>query len=458
MIVMKFGGTSVGSAERMLQVLQLITEAKNRGTTPVVVLSAMSGITNALIEGARKAVRRDLTGALTQLEFIRTKHVDAVNELFVDDTALTVREELLHEIEARMEELGILYKGINYLGELTKRSLDAVSGLGELLSSIIFAALAKNRGLGSQWLDARQLMITDDHFGRANPEWEEVTERCRNAIVPLASKGEVVITQGFIGATRDGAQTTLGRGGSDYSASIFGVASDATEIQIWTDVDGMMTADPRVIPSARVLPEVSFEEASELAYFGAKVLHPSTIKPAVEKDIPVRILNTLRPEAPGTIIKSRVKATGIIRAIASKKGIASIFIRSPKMLMSHGFLANVFAIFDKHKTPIDLISTSEISVALTIDYFDHLEDLTEDLKQFGDIHVLHGVAIVTVVGRQFREQTGIAGKVFNCLRDKNILMISGGASDINLSFVVVEDDADDCVRRLHDEFFTDSQQ
>jgi aspartate kinase len=450
MIVMKFGGTSVGDAQRMEQVLQLAATASERGDLPILVISAMAGITNALIDGAKRAVQRDLTGALAQIEFIRTKHVETVTTLFGQDP---VAEQLLRDIEARMEELGILYKGINYLGELTKRSLDAVSGLGELLSSSIMAALAHARGLKARWLDARQFIITDDNFGRANPFWEELLPRTREAILPLCEQNIVVITQGFIGATRDGAQSTLGRGGSDYSASIIGVCVDAREIQIWTDVDGMMTADPRVIPEARVLSEVSFQEASELAYFGAKVLHPLTIKPAVERDIPVRILNTLRPEAAGTIVKSRVQATDIIRAIASKKGITAVFLSSPKMLMSHGFLANVFAVFDKHKTPIDLISTSEISVALTIDQIEHLPELQQDLTAYGDVHVLHGVAIVTVVGRQFREQSGLAGKVFNALRDINILMISGGASDINLSFVVAEEDSDKAVRQLHREFF-----
>src|SRR5262249_19702341 len=350
-----------------------------------------------------------------------------------------VADTLLQDLEGRLEELTVLYKGISYLGELTPRSLDAVSGFGELLSSRIVCELASAAGLDSQWLDARSFMVTDDNFGRANPLWDKLTAATRQAIEKCAAESKTVITQGFIGATESGVSTTLGRGGSDYSASIFGIALGAAEIQIWTDVDGMMTADPRVIPGARLLPEVSFQEASELAYFGAKVLHPLTIKPAIEKDIPVRILNTMRPDQPGTLIKASVDCQELVRAVASKKGITAVFLSSPRMLMSHGFLARVFAVFDKYQTPIDLISTSEVSVALTVDRSDRLVELTDELAEYGDVRVLSDVAIVSVVGRQFREQSGIAGRVFNTLIDVNILMISGGASDINLSFVVSRD-------------------
>ncbi len=448
MIVLKFGGTSLGSAERMQQVVELVAAAPDRER--VIVLSAMSGVTNALIEGAEKALARDLGAALERIDWIHRKHAQAIDALFAGSP---VKDGLERELEARLDELKILYKGINYLGELTRRSLDAVSGVGELLSSRIVAALASARGHRAVWLDARQFLVTDADFGRANPLWDELTPATRSAILPLTGAGTTVITQGFIGSTTSGASTTLGRGGSDYSAAIIGVALDAREIQIWTDVDGMMTADPRIIAGARVLPEVSFQEASELAYFGAKVLHPSTIKPAVEKNIPVRILNTMRPDQPGTLIKDQVKATETIRAVAAKKGITVIFISSPRMLMSHGFLAGVFAVFDKYRTPIDLIATSEISVSLTIDQTENLQQLTGELADYGDVRVVSDAAIVSVVGRQFREQSGIAGRVFNALSDINIIMISGGASDINLSFVVGSEDADRAMKQLHTEFF-----
>jgi len=450
MLVLKFGGTSVGTAERFAGVLKLLSKVEERNESAVIVLSAMSGVTNTLIEGAQRAVNRDLKGALQQLAVIRDMHEQCVENLFVKSKSSM---QLLKDIEVSLHELDILFRGISYLGELTKRSLDAVSGMGELLSSRILATYAAGKGLQVEWVDAREFMITDEAFGKANPRWGILIPKTKARLEPLLAKKKLVITQGFIGATEYGASTTLGRGGSDFSASIIGVALDASEIQIWTDVDGMMTADPRIVKGAYVLPEVSFQEASELAYFGAKVLHPLTIAPAVEKCIPVRILNTMRPDAPGTLIKETTSATDLICAIAAKKGISAFFITSPRMLMVHGFLTRVFEVFDKHQTPIDLISTSEISVSLTTDRTDNLEKIAADLAEYGEVRILSKIAIVTVVGRQFREKSGIAGQVFDAIRNINIIMISGGASDINLSFVVSEEEADIAMRQLHEAFF-----
>lgn len=451
MLVMKFGGTSVGSAERMKEALALSKRALQAGKAPVVVLSAMSGVTNLLIAGAEQALARNRPAAQQTIKTIVEKHDQAINLLLGDGKeADLVRE----QIAPYLEELEVLYKGISYLGELSKRSLDAVSGIGELLSTRVVAAYANHCAVSSVWVDARTFMITDDAFGRANPLQFEMEERARKLLLPALKEKKIVFTQGFIGATVDGVSTTLGRGGSDYSASIIGAALNAEEIQIWTDVDGMLSADPRVVPDARLLSEVSFQEASELAYFGAKVLHPLTIKPAVEKNIPVRILNTFNPDAKGTLITANAKALGTIRAVAAKKDITALFLNSPRMLMTHGFLAQVFQVFDKHKVPIDLIATSEVSVALTIDSKDTAEPLLRDLGEFGELQTLDEVAIVSVVGRQFREQSGIAGRVFKALSDINIIVISGGASDININFVVSNTDADKAVRQLHSEFFS----
>lgn len=449
MLVMKFGGTSVGSAQRMEQILELVTASK-RKSPPVVVLSAMSGVTNLLIEGAERALKRDLEGATKCLSLIEEKHAQAIEALFKDQETIN---QLKSEIHAKLDELKVLYKGVSYLGELSKRSLDAISGVGELLSSRVVANLANSRGLKAEWIDAREFLLTDDTFGKANPLWDKTETAAKQKILPLLNEGKIVITQGFIGATEAGVSTTLGRGGSDYSASVIGVALDAEEIQIWTDVDGMMSADPRVVHEAQVLDNVSFQEASELAYFGAKVLHPLTIKPAVEKDIPVRILNTFNPTAPGTLITAKAESSDTIRAVAAKKSITAIFLTSPRMLMTHGFLVQVFSVFDRFKMPIDLISTSEVSVALTVDSKDGIDDLIAELSTYGDVQIMDDVAIISVVGRQFREQSGIAGRVFRALTDINIMVISGGASDINLNFVVSTADADKCVKQLHAEFF-----
>lgn len=460
MLVMKFGGTSVGSAERMQDVLSIVNKAKSKhkGAAPLVVLSAMSGVTNSLIAAGDKAVARDLKGALTEVQSIRKKHDEAIDQALGNDAAYA--QKVKDSLTPHFEELEVILKGVSYLGELSKRSVDAISGMGELLSSKVVAAIAEHQGTPSAWVDAREVMATDDTFGRATPLSDEIEKNAQAKMAKPSKDGKIVITQGFIGSTANGVTTTLGRGGSDYSAAIFGAALKADEIQIWTDVDGMMTSDPRLVPEAKVIDEVGFQEAAELAYFGAKVLHPLTIKPAIEQGIPVRILNTMRPDAPGTIIKADKEIdradddTRPICAIAAKKGITALFISSFKMLMAHGFLSKVFAIFDRHSTSIDLIATSEVSVSLTVDRTDDLDSIIRELKDLGDVRIMTDVSIVSVVGRQFRDKSGIAGEVFSALTNVNIIMISGGASDINLSFVVSNEDADKSIKQLHKHFFS----
>lgn len=454
MIVMKFGGTSVGGTERLKNVAEIIKQEKSDGGAPIVVLSAMSGITNQLIEGADLAKDRSLDAALECVNTIRERHFQVIDELFDDEAT---QASLKENIEHHLHELEVLYKGVSFLGELTRRSLDMISSTGELMSTRIMAAYLNSVSIKAKWLDARSFLKTDGAFGKAHPLWETTKSKASGEILPEVAAGNVVITQGFIGSTQEGITTTLGRGGSDYSASIIGVACDAKEIQIWTDVDGMLTADPRVVEDAKIIRTVSFKEASELAYFGAKVLHPLTIKPAVECSIPVKILNTLNPEGRGTVIKSDVPDEESICAIASKKKITALFINSLDMLMAHGYLARIFSIFDRFKTPIDLISTSEVSVSITIDNTENLESIVEALQELADVKVMDDVAIVSVVGSHFRDKSGIAGSVFDALSDINILMISGGASDINISFVVNQEDADKAVKSLHSQFFSKAE-
>lgn len=457
MLVMKFGGTSVGSAERFKQVLEIVKRSWQAGEKPVVVLSAVAGVTNGLIDCSHHAVKKKLPAALKLLSELKDKHIAIIHGLFGADSA---PKAITDKTVDMFNQIELLLRSISYLGELSTRSLDAISGFGELLSTELFASLAEHHELPAKWFDARQFMITDNCFGEASPIWKEISTKTQAMLKPALNENYCVITQGFIGATIEGASTTLGRGGSDYSASIIGVALCAREIQIWTDVDGMMTADPRLVPEAALLSEVSFQEASELAYFGAKVLHPLTIKPAIEKKIPVRILNTTYSKELGTQTGTLISESPAlvdddskVCSIASKKGLCAVFISSPRMLMAHGFLAKVFEIFARYETSIDLIATSEVSVSLTIDRTDKLVPIKEALSELGDVRLLHDVAIVTVVGRQFRQQCGIAGQVFSALRDINIIMISGGASDINVSCVVSEEDADKAVKQLHSEFF-----
>jgi len=452
---MKFGGTSVGSGQRFRQVADLVGKALADGDVPIVVLSAMSGVTNALIEAAKLAEKRQLDKALSQSLVVLDKHEELIADLFSDEQ---LRQKIIKELDPYFTQINILLQGIAYLGELSKRSLDAISGFGELLSSTVFAYYLKEQGQKSEWLDARKFMVTDENFGGATPLWPEIATRAKAIFDPLIKRKIIAVTQGYVGATASGISTTLGRGGSDFSASIIGVVLDASEIQIWTDVDGMMTADPRLVSDASVLTEVSFQEASELAYFGAKILHPLTIKPAVEKKIPVRILNTMHPESRGTLITDSPKIDSSyphVRSIASKKGLTAIFIHSPRMLMTHGFLAKVFDIFARFETPIDLIATSEVSISLTTDRVEALDKIVSALEERGDeVKVMNDVAIVSVVGQHFRIQSGIAAKIFGALENINLIMISSGASDVNVNFVLSNEDADNAVKQLHERLFS----
>jgi len=446
-IVMKFGGTSVGSADRIRAVAELVRAHRSRRVALVV--SALGGVTDLLIRGARLALARDAAWEGVVYEVL-SRHHATISAL----VAGRAQDPLLAHLDALVTELRSLYTGVSNLEELTPRTLDAISGIGERASCEIVAAALEAGGTPAAAVDARRVIVTDDTFGRAQPLMEETGARVRELVLPIVEKGAVPVVAGFIGATRKGVATTLGRGGSDFSASILGALLPAEEIQIWTDVDGMMTVDPRVVPGARVIPEVSAAEAAELAYFGAKVLHPATIKPAVERGIPVFILNTLNPSAPGTRIAAGAgDDTAEPRAIAFKKGITVILISQPKMLMAYGFLARVFEVFDRNRTPVDLIATSEVSVSLTVDDPETIPAVQADLAGLGEVQVLRRMAIVSVVGRGFLRRAGIAARVFQSLREVNVVMISFGASDVNVSLVVAEDEAEKAVRLLHREFF-----
>jgi aspartate kinase len=449
MIVVKFGGTSVGSAHQIKAVVDIVRKTIDKEDQVIVVLSAMSAVTSGLIEAADKAVAGDYAAAQTIINSLKIKHEEAVLELFKTEP---MYQSIMRELDPLFRKLEVMLRGISYLGELSARSLDVVSSFGELFSSKLVFEYAKSCGVDCEWVDARKVVITDNNYGKANPLWSVIETKGKEVIQPLLDEGKTIITQGFIGATIGNIGTTLGRGGSDFSASILGVALNAEEIQIWTDVSGMMTADPRTVENSEVIPEVTFQEASELAYFGAKVLHPYTIAPAVEKNIPVRILNTLYPEHPGTLIKRNVETTEKICGIASKKILTAILIHSPSMFQSHGFLSRVFEVFHAHRVPIDLVATSEVHIALTIDPTEKLTDILEELEKSGSVSAIHNVASVTVVGRAFRHQSGIAHRVFSALKDINILMMSGGASDSTVSVVVDSADADTATRALHNEF------
>src|SRR5579862_2254443 len=416
MIVMKFGGTSVESAEAIHRVAGIV---RSKGTRkPVVVVSAMGKTTNKLLAIAADAVAGELKPALAKLAELRDFHLRESAGLDVDDV-----------VEAHFQDLDALVRGLAVMRELTPRATDAISAYGERISSLIVAAHLRRCGMNAAHLDSRSVILTDRRHTQAAPLFEETNRRLRETLVPMLNHS-IVVMGGFIAANEDGVTTTLGRGGSDYTASIVGAGIGAEEIQIWTDVDGMLTADPTVLPGAAHRVKVcSFAEAAELAYFGAKVLHPATVLPAIEKNIPVRILNSRRPEVEGTLIVSDPPPSSHpIRSIACKRNITLVNIVSSRMLMAHGFLHRIFEVFDRFETPVDMVATSEVSVSLTIDNTKSLPAIRAELEKFAEVSVAGDQAIVCLVGENIRFTPGVASRTFAAMHGINVRMISQGAS------------------------------
>jgi aspartate kinase len=451
MIVMKFGGTSVEDALAMRNVAAIVR--RNLVRRPLVVASACAGVTNALLALARSAREAGKEKALDRLEELRVRHRKIAHDLFAGEILFTVQS----QVDAHMDELRDLVKSIAILGELTDRSLDTFAGFGERLSTLLLFHHMRQEGTPCVLVNAQDVMVTSAEYTRASPLFAEIDRKAREILIPRLESGQVVVTQGFIGATADRIPTTIGRGGSDYSAAIFGAAIDAEEIQIWTDVDGVMTSDPSVIPDARVIEEMTFREAAELAYFGAKVLHPATILPAVRKNIPVRVLNSKRPDVPGTVIVAHGGEQGghVVKSIAYKEGITLITITSTRMLMMHGFLARVFEIFASHGTSVDVIATSEVSLSLTVDSRSELDSIALELNKIADVEEEPDKAIFCVVGERLKKTPGIVTSVFSTLDREHIpvSMISLGASEINVTFVVDGKDIRRTAQSLHRTFF-----
>jgi len=447
---MKFGGTSVGDTQAIGRVVSIVGE--RLAEKPVVVVSAMARVTDQLLEMARAAGGGDRKTALTLARKLRERHYTTAGELL--GTALFT--EFHSDLGTDFEELEELLRGIAAVGELTPRTSDHVAAFGEILSSkLITAALSAHR-IDSTLVDSRSCIVTDDNFTRAAPLFAESNEKLTHTLVPLLERGRVPVMGGFIARTRSGITTTIGRGGSDFSAAIVGAALGAEKIEIWTDVDGMMTTDPNLCPDARRIKVISFDEAAELAYFGAKVLHPATVLPAIQKNIPVYILNSRNPACAGTRIAARAPhCQNFFKAIAAKKRITIIDIAAPRMLLAHGFLRAIFEAFDRHRIPVDVVSTSEVSVSLTVDSNESIPGLAADLARLADVKYEGRKAIVCLVGENLREIPGIAAHVFGELSDVKIRMISQGASEINLTFVIDEDQVPDVVQRLHRAFFSE---
>ena len=345
-------------------------------------------------------------------------------------------------------------QGLYLLGETSPRSMDRVASFGERLSTLIFSEVLRENGIPAELVDSRDLIRTDDHFTQA-AVLQELTRSCvREQLLPRLRAGKVVVAPGFIGSTVDGVTTTIGRGGSDYTASLIGAALDAEDIQIWTDVPGVLTADPRIVPDVYKIRAISFAEAAELAYFGAKVLHPSTLTPAIDRDIPVHVCNSRQIDQPGTFISAApVSSSSPIKSIACKRGITIVNILSTQMLLSYGFLRRIFEVFETHETVVDVVATSEVNVSLTVDSSQELEAIGSDLAEFGEVRVAPDMAIICTVGEDVKKTPGIAARIFGALEGINVQMISQGASRINMTFLVAEDTMEEAVRLLHNEFF-----
>lgn len=449
---MKFGGTSVEDAGAMRNVGEIVLQRLDR--KPVVVASACAGVTNALLNLARRALDGGKGHSLEQVETLRTRHQQIARDLIAGEALVTIQS----QIDAMMDELRDLVKSISILGELTNRSLDTFASFGEKLSTLLLCSAMKQQGVNAVLVNAQEVMITNSDFTRAMPLFDEIDRKAADVIGELVRTGHVPVTQGFLGATSTGIPTTIGRGGSDYSAAIFGAALDVEEIQIWTDVDGMMTADPSRIKGAQLIKEMTFREAAELAYFGAKVLHPSTITPAVQKNIPVRILNSRRPSVEGTVIvrEPRSQDPRVVKSIAYKGGITLINIISTRMLMMHGFLAKVFEIFARYEKSVDVLATSEVSLSLTVDSDGQFDELLDELRKIAEVEVSNDKAIFCVVGETLKRSRGVVTKVFGVLEqnDISVSMISLGASEINVTFVVDGKDIRKTAEVLHEAFFS----
>jgi aspartate kinase len=447
---MKFGGTSVEDPAAIRRTAAIVAGRVALGKQPIVVVSAMAKVTDQLLRAAAIAAEGDRTGALAISSRLRSRHRDTAAALLTDSAALVDR------IDRKFDSLDEILRGLAAILELTPRVSDLIVSFGELFSSRIVAAAFRELGINSTHIDARQIIITDSQFQKAIPQDALIEERAPKKLLPLLAQDQVPVMGGFIASNQAGISTTLGRGGSDFTAALVGGALQAEAIEIWTDVDGIMTADPRVCPDALRVKVISFEEAAELAYFGAKVLHPATILPAVKKNIPVLVLNSRNADCEGTrIISLPPHCKSPFKSIAVKKKLSIIDVVAGRMLMTHGYMKEIFTVFDNHKCPVDMVSTSEVSVSLTVDSNDKLPAIAADLGQLADVKYEGSKALICLVGDDIRGRNGMAAQVFSAIRHINIRMISQGASEINMSFMIDEDDADEAVRSLHAAFFQD---
>src|SRR4051812_10930836 len=445
---MKFGGTSVGDVAAFQRLIEIVSSQVDKA--PVVVVSAMTKVTDALLAAFETARKGDAESAFESLEPHFARHADVLESLVTLDN----KQSFTNELRFARDEL------FDLLTRVARRSLplqmlkDAIVSYGEQLSSRLVTDVLRSNGVNARHMDSRRLIVTDDEYGAAQPVWQETKDLVRLELEPMIESRSVPVMGGFIAASQAGETTTLGRGGSDYSAAIYAACLGARELQIWTDVTGVLTCDPRVCPEARTLRTLSYEEAAELAYFGAKVLHPKTIQPAVDLEIPVRVCNSREPSEQGTMVLPATKSTPRkIKSIAHKTGITVLHITSARMLGAYGFMSAIFQIFERHRTVVDVVTTSEVSVSLTLDNTSALDAVVADLERIGTVEIERDQAIICLVGSGLRQTAGVAAQIFAAIAVFNVSMISHGASGVNMTFVVKQDEVADVIKSLHHTFF-----
>jgi len=449
MIVIKFGGTSVGDADRVANAIEIVAEQRQR--RPIVVVSALAGVTNNLVDASEAACAQDSKRVGEIIAAVRQRHEDVALRLVQQKSDFL--ESFIKQLDKQIEEIDTILRGIALLGEITPRARDKVMSIGEKLSSVLFAYTMMMRALPGEHVHSEEVVWTDERFGGATPRMDLTRTAAQKVLLPLLERNRIPVMGGFIGRTEAGATTTLGRNGSDYSAAIVGAALGADEVQIWTDVDGLLTCDPRLVPGARVIDRLSFDEAAELASFGAK-LHPRTLEPAIAANVPVRVLNTHNPTSAGTLITRDVDgARSGPRSIARKKGVSVVHMTSNTMLGAHGFLARLFAAFEQLAISVDLITTSEVSVSVTVDEKHDLDKLEQRLRDFADVNVEDNQCIIAIVGTNLLADSAVGARIFEALRGLRVKMVSLGRSGLNLSLVVDDSDADRAIESIHHALF-----
>lgn len=448
MLVMKFGGTSVANFEAITRTIFIIGGKLDK--KPVVVVSALSKVTDLLYRISDAAASRNEAETRELLAQLRKRHTDLAGELLAQSV---LKDEAVAKVNEICDNLDSIAMAVCSLGELSDRNKAIIISNGEYLSSTIIAYAMNSKGIRTKWVDARSIMVTNNSYLKAEPDMTAIMERVPGVIADAYDGVDAVITQGFIGVTKDGEPTVLGRGGSDYSASLIGMALDAERIEIWTDVDGVRTADPRKVQNTKYLEKISFEEAAEMAHFGAKVLHPLTIEPAVRKSIPIYVLNSMNPSGKGTAILRNEFIEDGVKSVSFKENIRVINIFSTRMINTSGFLRRVFEIFSESKVSVDLISTSEANISVTVDAAERIEPVVAQLSEFADVIVDDDKSQVSVIGKNIVRLNGMLKKTFTPLKKCNVYMISQGASFVNISFVVDREELSEVVQDLHDHLF-----